>query len=57
MSQWRRNPSDYAIELVENRIVTKDHLIMCALKAMSDDDIRLMLDNNELSPRFQEDQD
>jgi len=37
--------------------VTADHLLMCALKYMSHDDVRDMLDCNELSPRFDEDDD
>lgn len=53
--QFNTNPRDYALELVENGLVTADHLLMCALKYMSHDDCRDLLDCNELSPRFDED--
>ena len=44
--------TDYALGLVEDGKVSADHLLLCALKAMAPDDVRLMLDNNELTPRF-----
>lgn len=47
------NPRDYALELVEQGF-SADHLLLCALKYMSHDDVRDMLDCNELSPRFEE---
>lgn len=46
------DPRDFALELVENQIVSADHLLLCCLKYMSTDDVRDMLDANELSPRF-----
>jgi hypothetical protein len=49
------DPREFALELVENGLVTADHLLLCALKYMSHDDVREMLDANELSPRFDED--
>ena len=52
-----RDPRDFALELVEQGLVTADHLLLCALKYMSHDDVRDMLDCNELSPRFDEDCD
>ncbi len=45
------SPRDYALELVEQGHSAK-HLLLCALKYMSHDDVRGMLDANELSPRF-----
>ena len=53
--QFERDPRSYAIELTESGMVTADHLLLCALKYMSHDDVRGMLDANELSPRFDED--
>jgi len=50
-----RNPRDFALKLVEDGLVTADHLLLCALNYMSHDDVRGMLDCNELSPRFDED--
>jgi len=54
---FQRDPRDFALEMVENGLVSADHLLLCALKYMSHDDVRDMLDCNELSPRFSEDDD
>ena len=50
-----KDPRSFALELVQNQLVSADHLLLCALKYMSHDDVRDMLDCNELSPRFDED--
>lgn len=50
-----RDPRDFALQLVDDGLTSADHLLMCALKYMSHDDVRDMLDSNELSPRFDED--
>jgi hypothetical protein len=52
--QFQEDARDYALELVENGLVSADHLLLCALKYMSVDAVRDMLDANELSPRFSE---
>ena len=52
--QFQSEPRDYALGLVDNGLVSADHLLLCALKYMSHDDVREMLDCNELSPRFDE---
>lgn len=52
---FQRDPRDFALDLVEQGLVSADHLLLCALKYMSHDDVRDMLDSNELSPRFDED--
>jgi hypothetical protein len=54
--QFKREPRCYALDLVE-RGHSPDHLLLCALNAMSHDDVRQMLDANELSPRFDEDEE
>jgi hypothetical protein len=51
---FKRDPRDFALEMVEEGLVSADHLLLCALKYMSHDDVRDMLDCNELSPRFDE---
>jgi hypothetical protein len=51
MNQFNDNPRDYALELVKNG-VSADYLLLACLKYMSHDDVRDMLDCNELSPRF-----
>mgnify|MGYP003154411118 CR=1 FL=1 len=48
---------DDAIEMVEEGRVSADHLLLCCLKWMSNDDVYNMLDANELSDRFKEDYD
>ena len=53
-SQFERDPRAFAMELVESGFVSAESLLSCALKYMSCDDVRDMLDCNELSPRFDE---
>lgn len=55
--QYNTNPRDYALELVESGMVSYDYMLTAALKYMSHDDVRDMLDCNELSPRFDETND
>jgi len=49
------NARDEALELVENGVVTAEAMLTMALKYMSTDDVEDMLDANELSSRFMED--
>ena len=51
------NSRDIALELVENGIVSAEEMLVMALKYMSTDDVEDMLDSNELSERFFEDDD
>ena len=44
------NSRDTALELVENGMVSAEDMLTMALKYMSNDDVRDMLDANELSP-------
>ena len=50
------NSRDTALELVEDGIVTAEDMLTMALKYMSTDDVEDMLDCNELSERFQDEQ-
>ena len=43
---------DKALEMVEEGLVTADHLLLCCLKYMSNDEVYDMLDCNELTERF-----
>ena len=43
---------DKALEMVEEGRITADHLLLCCLKYMSNDDVYDMLDCNELTERF-----
>ena len=46
-----------ALELVENGVVSAEAMLTMALKYMSNDEVADMLDSNELSERFTEDED
>jgi len=46
-----------ALELVENGVVTAEQMLTMALKYMSNDDVADMLDCNELSERFMDEDD
>ena len=48
---------DRALELVEMGMVTAEDMLTMCLKYMSTDDVADMLDCNELSDRFLEDED
>lgn len=51
------NFRDVALELVDNGMVSAEQMLTMALKYMSNDDVEDMLDANELSERFFEDDD
>ena len=51
------NSRDAALALVEEGLVSAEDLLTMALKYMSTDDVADMLDANELSERFQEEDD
>ena len=51
------HPRDKALELVEDGIVTAEQMITMCLKYMSTDDVADMLDCNELSDRFLEEEE
>lgn len=54
---FKRDPRDYALQLVDDGLVDARQMLLCAVVYMSHDDVRDMLDANELSPRFDEDDD
>jgi hypothetical protein len=47
---YQSDPRDYALEMVEETIVSADHMLLVMLKAMSHDDVRWALNANELDP-------
>lgn len=49
---FETDPRDFAMELVEENRVTAELLLTACLKYMNHQDVRDMLDSNELSPRF-----
>jgi threonine dehydrogenase-like Zn-dependent dehydrogenase len=59
-AQWGKAPSnsrDKALELVEDGYVSAESMLTMCLKYMSTDDVEDMLDANELSERFTEEED
>ena len=51
-----QNSRDRALELVEEGYISAEDLLTAALKYMSTDDVEDMLDCNELSDRFMEEE-
>ena len=51
------NSRDAALALVEEGLVSAEDMLVMALKYMSTDDVADMLDANELSERFQEEEE
>ena len=51
------NSRDAALALVEEGLVSAEAMLSMCLSYMSTDDVADMLDCNELSARFQEDED
>ena len=49
------NPRDRAVERIEEGIVSAEDMVTMCVKYMSVDDVEDMLDCNELSDRFMED--
>ena len=54
---FRKDPRDFAIGLVDDGYVSPMMLLTAALNWMSTDEVRAMLDANELSPRFDEEEE
>jgi hypothetical protein len=52
-----QNSRDRALELVDEGIISAEDLLTAALKYMSTDDVEDMLDCNELSDRFLNDEE
>jgi hypothetical protein len=51
------NSRDAALAMVEDGVVSAEQMLSMCLAYMSQDDVEEMLDANELSERFQEDDD
>ncbi len=51
-NQFEKDPRDYALEMMEEGFISAETLALCAVKYMSHDEVKDMLDCNELSPRF-----
>ena len=59
MLSYKRTPDarDKALELVEDGMVSTENMLTMCLKDMSTDDVEDMLDANELSDRFLEEEE
>jgi hypothetical protein len=51
---YETNPREYAIEQIVAGVIDPTAMLIAALKYMSTDDVAEMLDMNEMSPRFSE---
>ena len=49
---FQRDPRDFALGLVDEGMIDPMMMLQAALNWMSHDEVREMLDANELSPRF-----
>jgi len=54
---FRKDPRDFALGLVNDGMVDPMIMLTAALNWMSHDEVRDMLDANELSPRFDEEEE
>ena len=54
---FRKDPRDFALGLVNDGMVDPMMMLTAALNWMSHDEVRDMLDANELSPRFDEEEE
>ena len=54
---FKRDPRDFALSLVEDGMVDPMLMLHAALNWLSTDEVRDMLDANELSPRFAYDEE
>ena len=54
---FERDPRDFALSLVEDGMIDPMLMLTAALNWMSTDEVREMLDANELSPRFDDEDD
>lgn len=56
-SFFKKNPRVAALNLIDDGDVSARSMLEMALNWMSNDDVREMLDANELSPRFLEEEE
>ena len=54
---FEKDAREFALDLVDQGMIDPMMLLTAALNWMSQDEVRDMLDANELSPRFDEDEE
>ena len=52
-----RQQTDALLDMIEQGLLSADHVVSMCVKYMSEDEVADMMDMNELSPRFMEDYD
>ena len=50
-----REYTNQLLEMIDNEIIDRDYVIMACVKYMSEDDVREMMEINEIVPSFYED--
>ena len=50
-----RQYTEQLLEMIDNEIIDRDYVIMACLKYMSEDDVKDMMEINEIVPSFYED--
>lgn len=53
---FETDPRDYALSLVDDGMIDPRMMLITALNWLSTDEVRDMLDANQLSPRFSEEE-
>lgn len=56
-TEYEKKPRHYALGLVKDNVVSADEMLNMCINFLSYDDVKMMLDNNELSPRFLNDEE
>ena len=51
---YNNDPRSYALMLVQEGLVDAETMVLALVQAMTPDDVRYVLDANEMSPRFDE---
>jgi hypothetical protein len=54
---FEKDPREFALDLVDQGMIDPMMLLTAALNWMSHEEVRDMLDANELSPRFSEEEE
>lgn len=57
MELFQTDPREYALNMLADGLVPADSMVSLLLSFMSHDEVRGALDANELSPRFNEEED
>ena len=54
---FKTDPRDFALRLVDDGMIDPRMMLITALNWLSTDEVRDMLDANQLSPRFSEEEE